>query len=204
MSDIKISPELSKLNEKVLNLFAEVDRKARELKVLTGLACPGGCGHCCLKEDIEATITEFLPLAVYLWEKGEAGIWVDRLSGDKRGGVCVFYRPDPGVQDNGRCAVYSHRGLICRMFGIFGTKDKKGAPGLAVCSVIKKKFPEKVGEAEKAAGSAAGVPFMTAFSSKLAAIDPSLGTSFYPINTAIRYAIEKVGLGIELAGKTGV
>jgi len=204
MQNIKISPELNELNEKVLDLFAEVDKRAKELKDLTGLDCIEGCGHCCLKKDIEATILEFLPLSIHLWKKGEAGAWLDKISGSGTEGVCVFYQPDPRIQNDGRCGMYSHRGLICRMFGVFGTRDKKGAPALAVCSVIKKNLPKEVEKAEKIAGSGAGVPLMTEYSSRLAAIDPALGSRFYPINVAIRYAIEKVGFGIELERKADI
>jgi Fe-S-cluster containining protein len=198
---MKISSGLNKLNEEVLDLFAEVDKRAKEFKDLTGLNCIEECGHCCLKKDIEATILEFLPLSIHLWKKGEAGAWLDKILGSGTEGVCVFYRPDPGIQNNGRCGIYSHRGLICRVFGVFGARDKKGAPGLTVCSVIRKNLPKEVKKAEKAIGSGAGIPLMTEYSSRLAAIDPALGSRFYPINVAIRYAIEKVGFGIELAEK---
>ncbi|GIV37956.1 MAG: hypothetical protein KatS3mg032_2335 [Cyclobacteriaceae bacterium] len=50
----------------VEQLFAELDEAMMRFRERINLSCPAGCVKCCLKPEIEATVLEFLPLAMHL------------------------------------------------------------------------------------------------------------------------------------------
>ncbi|MDQ3534847.1 MAG: YkgJ family cysteine cluster protein, partial [Bacteroidota bacterium] len=52
----------------VEDVFIELDLDIAKFQQETGLGCIRGCGECCKKPDIEATVLEFLPLAYHLYK----------------------------------------------------------------------------------------------------------------------------------------
>lgn len=174
---------------KVEQLFAELDAKIARFTDASGLRCVDGCGECCNKKDIEATVLEFLPLAAHLWKNGKALSVLEKLENEYVSDTCVFFLND-------RCSVYPFRGLICRLFGFSFVTGKDGKKKLSTCVIIKEKSPGQVEEAGSLADGGFEVPVMTDFSSRLIGIDPEMGRRFLPINRAIRGAIEKLGLSL--------
>jgi Fe-S-cluster containining protein len=172
--------------EAVQIVFERLDQEIGVFQRCTGLHCPAGCGKCCFKPDIEATVLEFLPFARHLYNTGEAMAWLEK---DDEQVVCHILNPaQPG---QGLCSSYPHRGLICRLFGYAARTSKYGRPELVTCAVIKQEgsFPQVRMRIEK--GELA-VPLMSAYYMQLYAIDMELARSFYPINQAIRRALEVV------------
>ncbi len=177
---------------KVSELFDELDERIKMFKRKAEIDCPENCGHCCLKQDIETTILEFFPLAVHLWKTGEAEKWMDKIT-QAQDTTCVFYVPGENDPEAGRCGCYKYRGLLCRLFGFFAYNKKNNKPAFVACSIMKKKYPEKVSTIQNLIENGLDIPFAGRYSYRLAMIDSFLGTKFFPVNEAIYKALEKVG-----------
>ncbi|MFZ5973088.1 MAG: YkgJ family cysteine cluster protein [Bacteroidota bacterium] len=173
----------------VEKVFNQLDQEIASFQSWSGLHCQFGCGKCCFKPDIEATILEFLPFAHYLYTKGKAEAWLDRLT-DAPGSLCLILNPTQAGA--GLCSEYKHRGLICRLFGYSARTNKYGMKELVTCQIIKTEQREEFEKASVEINQEAHVPVMSHFYMQLHAIDFELTRDFFPINTAIRKAIETV------------
>ena len=171
-------------------VFTELDREIAAFQEWSTLHCKFGCGKCCFKPDIEATVLEFLPFAFYLHRQEQAMQWYDRLEKEIPE-VCTILNPTRA--GSGLCSEYPYRGLICRLFGYSARTDKYGRKELVTCEIIKTEQAGMFVEAQKKIVNGTGnVPMMHAYYLKLHAIDPDLSRDFFPINLAIRKAIETV------------
>ncbi|MEJ2111633.1 MAG: hypothetical protein P8Z37_17335 [Acidobacteriota bacterium] len=65
--------------DRVCGLFREVDATADRFRRFTHIRCPQGCGACCAGSLVETTAVEMLPLAVELWRRNEAELWLERV-----------------------------------------------------------------------------------------------------------------------------
>ena len=167
----------------VNRLYGQVDRHVSAFKRRSGLACEAGCGDCCQKEDLHANILEFLPAAHNLYLSGTYQEVLDRIQ-DNNDSTCVFYNP---FGEEGHCSVYSHRGLICRLFGFSAMTDKKGDKKLVSCRKIKEKLVDCApGCVQQHA------PNISSYYLRLYGIDPGLSLKNVPVNQAIKEAIETV------------
>lgn len=185
------------IKDKVLqveNVFATLDDDIARFQKATGLGCISGCGACCKKPDIEATVLEFLPLAYHLFKTNRDIEVLENLERINNTPPCTFFSTILPDNQTGLCTIYLHRGLICRLFGFSATKDKEGRPVLATCKIIKNELSDRYKQAVKAIDTGEFVPVMNQYYMKLLAIDHELGNKFYPINEAIKIAIEKVSL----------
>lgn len=173
-------------------IFTELEEEISLFKVKTGLNCVTGCGACCKKPDIEATVLEFLPLAHYFYLKGEAENIYDKLLSDSRD-ICIIFKSLFGDDTNsGICSEYKYRGLICRLFGFSARVNKYGSRELATCRVIKEIQADQYNKAVLSISSGADIPVMHDYYSKLRSIDPNLGEKTFPVNVAICRAVEYV------------
>ncbi|MBL7849518.1 MAG: YkgJ family cysteine cluster protein [Cyclobacteriaceae bacterium] len=180
---------LELLTQQVTALFEELDSQIARFQSETMLHCGFGCGKCCFKPDIEATVLEFLPFALHLYRQGHAETWYARLK-ETTSPVCLLLNPtQPGA---GLCSEYAHRGLICRLFGYSARTNKHGKKELVTCAIIKSEQTEAFTSAEERIEGGLPVPIMSQYYFQLMAIDNDLSREFYPINTAIRKAIETV------------
>lgn len=177
------------LSIQVEELFQQLDTSIQEFQQVTTLHCGFGCGKCCFKPDIEATILEFLPFALHLYREGKAVEWHERLLTNSDS-ICLILNPTS--KSAGLCSEYKHRGLICRLFGYSARTNKHGEKELVTCSVIKTEQTSAFEEAERKIASGIPVPVMNQFYMQLTAIDSELSREFFPINVAIRKAIEEV------------
>jgi len=170
----------------VTNVFDNLDKEISIFQSRTGLHCPAGCGKCCFKPDIEATVLEFLPFAYYLYTSGRADAWLEK---DDKAASCHILNPTQAGQ--GLCSHYAHRGLICRLFGYSARTTKYGKPELVTCTVIKEQEPYSRTRLLVESGQLE-IAVMNRYYMQLHAIDLDLTRNFYPINRAIRKAIETV------------
>lgn len=193
-----LAASLSQLAEKVFFLYRQIDEQTAALQAATGLQCPSGCGQCCENPDVEATPLEVLPLALELFRRGEALMWLERLQAGEDS-ICVFYRPDPVLKGNGRCLMYFWRPTICRLFGFATVKNKQGQLALAACIRHKQIMPEVVRQTQEAIANGLLAPNFSDFYMAIAALDPYLGQARMPINQAVAVAIKRVGLMLQLA-----
>lgn len=182
-----MTPE-EKVNE-VQAVFQKLDEEIAAFQSSTGIHCKFGCGKCCFKPDIEATPLEFLPFALHLYKTGRAEQWYDRLASSEEK-LCFILNPTQSGA--GLCTEYKHRGLICRLFGYSARTTKYDKKELVTCQVIKTEEQAEYEKANELIEKGGDVPVMSNFYMQLHAIDRDLTTEFYPINVAIRKAIENV------------
>ena len=174
----------------VERIFDSLEKDVNKFKEVTGLTCPAGCIHCCLKEDIEATVLEFLPLSYELYRLKEGDRYLDLLeSGVHKN--CILFNPLSTDTFNGGCSLYDKRGLICRLFGFSSVTDKNGMPRLITCKTLKEKLPYLNKDTAKLA-SENRIPAISKYQSRLYSIDFVLAGKRYPVNTAIKKALEMV------------
>ena len=173
----------------VEEVFQALDLEITAFKQWSGLQCSYGCGKCCLKPDIHATVLEFLPLAYRLYKEQKAYALYEQLSTSAEG-PCVHYDNE---RAGGKCGAYEVRGLICRLFGYSARINKYQQADIMTCSVIKTEQAAPFQQAVVLIGlGERSVPVASRYYMQLMGIDDELSRTSYPINTAIRKALETV------------
>jgi Fe-S-cluster containining protein len=182
-------------------LYRRLDRRIASFRRASGLGCPPGCGECCLSPEVEATVLEMLPLVLDLRRRGLLASTLERLGvGAPR--RCLFYSPAPLGAFGGHCSVYPWRPLLCRLFGFASVAGPQGRPELAVCGRMRAAVPDRTRTA--AAAVLAGrlrAPLMRDWSLAAYRLDPALGANPLPLNSALKQALERVGLEQGLRGR---
>ncbi|WKN30574.1 YkgJ family cysteine cluster protein [Porifericola rhodea] len=176
----------------VEKLYEELSREMQLFTQGTNLHCVSGCGKCCFKPDIDATILEFLPLALHLHTQGEAEKFLEKLKTFDSSQVCAVLLALGTDKQQGKCTQYNYRGMICRLFGFSLAFDKYGSKRLSTCNVIKTERVPELQRAEAWIKEGRPAPVMRNYYFRLCNIDYRLTEKFYPINTAIRLALEEV------------
>lgn len=180
------------LEEKVAavqRVFENLDQQIANFQSSTTLHCKFGCGKCCFKADLEATVLEFLPFALHLYQQNQAEEWLEKIN-QSDSTICLILNPTQAGA--GLCTEYPHRGLICRLFGYSARTNKYGKKELVTCQIIKTEQNETYEQAVVDIEGGMEVPVMNQFYMQLHAIDFELTKNFYPVNEAIRRAIETV------------
>ena len=182
--------ELEEKVRAVEEVFEKLDREIASFQSWSGLHCAWGCGKCCYKADIEATVLEFLPFAHYLYQQDLAYTWFEKLQADDSS-LCLILNPTQAGA--GLCSEYKHRGLICRLFGYSARTNKYGKRELVHCQIIK---TEQAGNYQQASvkieEDEGELPVMSHYYMQLHAIDFELARDFFPINQAMKRAIEVI------------
>jgi len=136
-----------------------------------------------------------LPAAQELFRRREACRVLEHLRRDGDTGRCVFYVPDSVASFSGHCSYYSWRPTVCRLFGFAARKNKRGRQDAAFCKCQKEWASGLVAAAKGALSGELKAPDYTNFSIRFSAIDNEL----MPINRAIRMAVERYGLRVQMA-----
>jgi uncharacterized protein len=170
--------------EEVMN---SLDGAVQTFQSWSGLGCKTGCGKCCIKADIEATVLEFLPLADYLYSANLAETWLEKLSATSSD-LCVLLDPTATA---GMCVNYKYRGLICRLFGYSARVNKFSRKELVTCQIIKTEQSEKFSFANSLLTDYP-VPVTSQYYMRLHAIDFEMAREFFPINEAIKRALQVI------------
>jgi uncharacterized protein len=179
--------------ERVRAVFQQADGATEKFARATGISCPPGCGNCCQFPDIEASELEMMPVARQLLESGEAGAFLEKLQNYPTDKVCVFFEATPGSSTEGRCGRYHQRPLVCRLFGFAGRKNKDGRPQFTPCPIHQQTCAEKVDAARVHVDRGTlRPPLYSDFTDALWATHPTLGLDRFPINQALRRALERV------------
>jgi Fe-S-cluster containining protein len=173
----------------VESVFEQLDVEIASFKTWSGISCPTGCGRCCYKPDIEATILELLPFALHLYTQRLTDSWLDRVSTPLLT-VCAIFNAGP--EGSGNCTQYRHRALVCRLFGYAARFDKHGRRELMSCHLIKTEQQHLFLEASEQVAQGENVPFLTQYYMQLRSIDFDLSREYFPINVAIKKAIEVI------------
>lgn len=168
-------------------LFARLDSDIQKFYGKTDLRCLMGCGRCCAKPNIDATILEFLPLAMHYYMEGTAEQKLEELQ--QGGAVCHSFKVISEEAGSGYCGLYAQRGLICRLFGA-SVAMKKGLYHIYTCKQIKDSQPEEFGKTTADVNQKNFAPVVSDYYRQLANIDPDLARQYYPINIAVQKALE--------------
>jgi Fe-S-cluster containining protein len=181
--------ELEEKVRAVEAVFERLDADIAAFQTESGLGCKWGCGKCCFKADIEATVLEFLPFASYLHKNGLALEWLERLSASDDP-ICLILNP---LQNGaGMCSEYRYRGLICRLFGFSARTNKYGSKELVTCQVIKTEQQAQYEAASSRVAQGGNIPVMNQYYMQLHGIDFQMAQEFFPINEAIKRALEVI------------
>jgi len=189
-----LSPQMQKALEQIKELLRKTEDKTLEFQKCSGLHCKKGCGACCVGPHVSTTVIEMMPLAIEIFANGQEDEFLVKVAGDTVQGQCIFYKPDPHIPGNGRCGIYAHRPGVCRLFGFSSSTDKRGKNVLSTCKVIKESFPQDYAHAQELIEDGLASPSMSGYTFTISSIDPLKGAELYPINYAIKEALEYVGL----------
>jgi Fe-S-cluster containining protein len=177
---------------KVEKLFIILGKDLNRFQDSSKLGCLPGCGLCCHKADIEASVLELLPFAYHLFKKNKAAAFYEKLLPGMNEPICVLLAPVLTEHAQGFCTDYKNRPLICRLFGFSAMLNKSHKPVLVTCKIIKANDPVNYENAEISIENGGYVPLISNYFSQLRNIDPDLGTKMLTINLAIVKAIEVV------------
>lgn len=186
----------------VEKVFAQLEGEIGQFKEKTGLGCLKGCGECCKKPDIEASVLEFLPYAYYLYKTNQAFELLDTIEEyADQNSICYIFTPFTSERNAGFCSEYKYRGLICRLFGFSAYLNKYGTPQLSTCKLIKENNPLAIQKAAEMIETGDNIPIMRNYYFALMAIDPNLTEKRYPVNVAIVKALKEVCFYYSFRGK---
>lgn len=180
---------LSQKVQAIEAVFTGLDQEMSDFHGWSKLTCKSGCGTCCHKANIEATVLELLPFAEHVYRANKAMEWLEKLKAHS-GPLCIFF--DPHRQGSGFCTQYKYRALVCRLFGFSARTNKYARKEFVTCQTIKSEQASEFVATIEGIENGGSVPVMNHFYMRLANIDPDLARDFYPINEAMRRAIETV------------
>ncbi|MDX9881935.1 MAG: hypothetical protein RBS73_07695 [Prolixibacteraceae bacterium] len=143
-----------------------------------------------MKKDLETSVLEFLPLAIYLYENNLHEQFLDELAKGREYCICLSQLKIEGKITG--CSQYRHRGLICRLFGFSGLTGKNGEKKIYTCKIIKTGQEQEYKSATTRINENLKIPMASDFQMKMDQIDPILANDINPINVSIEKAISKV------------
>ncbi len=176
----------------VNKIYKQLEKHNSAFRMKSCLSCIPDCGECCLTNNIEATVLEFLPAAYNLCFSGKYESIIESIE-NKTDEICVFYNPFSG---QGFCSNYVNRGLICRLFGFAVKTNKRNEKVLTTCKHIKSLI-----QPEKLKSNISHAPEMSSYYMQLYCIDPCLATLHLPINSSIQKAVEIVSMHFQYKKK---
>ncbi len=169
-----------------LALYRSADEQTTAVSAGAGLACPTGCGACCVRTPPHVSVPDVAPIARAAIAAGEGEALYERARATGPG-PCVLFAP---ARLPGGCTVYAIRPVICRLFAFAAVRDKHGALELAVCrehTAADPAAPLRAGSYLAAGGAA---PVFAEL--QLEAHDPDDGPAeLMPINDALTAALER-------------
>ena len=174
----------------VKQVFKQLDEETEKFGKQSNLKCLTNCNLCCLKKGLESNVLEFLPLANYLVKNNLHEAALELLDTNPEHCINLAKSQVPG-QTTG-CSNYEHRGMICRLFGFSGVKDKNSKLAVYTCTHIKNEYPQEFKNAMERINSGIEIPMVTDFYYQIYFVDSYMANDYNPINVSIRKAIEKV------------
>jgi Fe-S-cluster containining protein len=175
---------------KVERVFKQLDKETEKFGKQSGLKCLTNCNLCCLKKGLEANVLEFMPLALYLVKNNLHEAALDLLDTNPEHCISLAKSQVPG--QTAGCSIYEHRGMICRLFGFSGIRDKNSKLAVYTCTHMKNEYPQEFKYAMEHVNSGMNIPLVTDYYLQIYVIDSYLANDYNPINVSIRKAIEKV------------
>lgn len=183
---------LQEKSQEVRRVFDELDVEIKAFLEASKLTCIPGCGFCCANPKVNASVLEFLPLAFDLYDKGKAEKALKMLESKDEQSLCILYKSMSLDNAMGFCSDYSNRGLICRLFSSSSRKNKEGKKEIITCKKLKEGKKSEFEAASKSINEDLPIPSSTGIYNQLYNIDFQLTSQQFPINQAIKKAIEVV------------
>jgi len=192
----------NKANE-IQEILDSVEKIIRNVQLETGLRCPPSCRECCKTsgDSIQVTVTEFLPLSLRLWNEGKATHLLERLDSVYDNDECILFESSSAVSEEGGCTEYASRPLLCRLFGFSGIINRSGQVIPVVCRYMKIHCPQSVEILLGKLSDGLKIPVFADYSSQIRGVDPYMGANTFPVNLALRRALEYVGLRFDYTGR---
>jgi len=178
--------------QKVEKLYANLEKDLIKFQDSSKLGCIPGCGLCCFKSDIDASILEMLPFAYHLYREKKAVDFYEKLLLRQNEPVCVLLSAVFTETRPGFCTNYKNRPLICRLFGFSAMLNRYHHPVLVTCKTIKENDPVNYQNAVNSIAGGGYVPVISDYFQQVRSIDPDLGSKMFTINMAMKKAIEIV------------
>lgn len=175
---------------RVSRLFVQLDKDIKKFSDQTAMSCISGCGFCCTKPNVRATVLEFLPYAMHTYLMGEAERVFQELKASETS-VCQLLNHG-GTIHAGRCGQYALRGMTCRLFGYSARRAKDQQLQLYTCDLLKSQKPADYARALAFIERKKQVPVVSDYYQRLRNIDASLASEMLPINQAQLEAIALV------------
>ena len=182
---------LEDISLQVIQFYASLDSDLASFHKQANYGCVAGCSKCCTSPNIESTVLELLPYAFHLYKNNQAETIYDSLISNVSP-ICSLYKPIKTDVQKGGCSDYAYRALVCRLFGSSFTRDKNGESVLLACKDIKMTYPSLQSDINEQAHDGLQVPLATNYYNTLSEIDYNLSKQQYPINEAMRLALEMV------------
>lgn len=195
--------DLYRKASEIQEILDSVEKTIRNVQLETGLRCPPSCRECCKTsgDAIQVTVTEFLPLSLRLWTEGKAIQLLDRLDSVYDSDQCVLFESSSALCEEGGCTEYSSRPLLCRLFGFSGIVNRSGQVIPVVCRHMKNHYPLSVNNLFEKLSNGLEIPVFADYSSQIRGIDPYMGAKAFPVNLALRRALEYVGMRFDFTGR---
>jgi hypothetical protein len=177
-------------------VYDELNDSINRTMLQTGLRCLPGCRSCCEtpSSNIEVSILEFLPLSMHLWQNDKAGQLLEILELKTEDDPCVLLQNDTTLLPEGGCSHYGFRPLMCRLFGFSAMVGRDGFPSPVICKLVKVNYPDIMRKVVDSVNGGLDIAVFSNFARRVKGIDPYLAERVYPINQALKKAIEFIGL----------
>ncbi|PSL02899.1 YkgJ family cysteine cluster protein [Cecembia rubra] len=183
---------LQEKSQEVRRVFEELDTEIKAFLEASRLTCIPGCGFCCSNPKVNASILEFLPLAFDLYDKGKAEKALEILESQDEQSLCILYKSISMDNTMGFCSDYVNRGLICRLFSSSYRKNKEGRKEIITCKKLKEGKKSEFEAATRLVNDNLPIPSSTGVYGELYNIDFQLTSQQFPINQAIKKAVDLV------------
>lgn len=180
--------DYQEISKKIEALYLEMSKESQSFKDKYKVSCVVNCGKCCKNPDVYASPLEMLPLALQLVNSktdSELSTLLEKLDTTES---CAFYENLGG--DSGRCTIYGHRAVVCRLFGWTHFKGKK-MEEVAICGEIKSSNP-KVLAVMKDPEDISEAPKMGKWDQLVNELDVNLGSRRYSLNKSLKIMLEKI------------
>lgn len=182
-------------------IYDELEEKITVFKKKGAIECIAGCGQCCetSHENIETTLLEMLPAALYFWKNNQAEALLEKLNRSEKDDCCVLYQPVDPENGKGFCTLYEYRGLVCRLFGFSARVSKDRKTVFQPCMKIKQNLSYLKEKINILIQAGLTVPVFSNYGQQVSSLDPVLSSKVYGINEALKKALEWVGLRLSFA-----
>ena len=182
--------------KELLELYKEIDLCIDRFKIETDINCLDLCGKCCntASSNIEASVFELFPLAIYLWENKKVDIIISELSSIEVSNPCIFFKDDKIFNTTGNCSMYELRPLICRLFGFSVLINKGDRVRYISCNEMKNKYRYKIVKIESGDKNSSDLLILPDFAQRSTALNYQHGSERFDINKALKKAFEIVAL----------